>query len=83
MGQGGGILRGVVSSRYLPVQRIGFLAFIPMVINCTAGMEHKSQKIKVVVTAAERYLGVQDFKSEKLQGVLTGGVPSFQAVGLR
>jgi hypothetical protein len=30
----------------------GFLAFIAMVINCTTGMEHKSQKIEVVVAAA-------------------------------
>ena len=29
--------------------KIGFLAFIAMVINCTAGMERKSQKIEVVV----------------------------------
>ena len=31
-----------------------------MVINCTAGMEHKPQKIEVVVTAVEKYLGVPD-----------------------
>ena len=54
-----------------------------MVINCTAGMECKSQKIEEVVTAAERYLGVRDLMSEELQGVLSGGVPSFQVVGLR
>ena len=57
------------SSRDIPVQRerpksdisfskIGYLAFIAMVINCTAGMEWKSQKIEVVVAPAERYLGV-------------------------
>ena len=56
------------SSRDIPVQRdwpksdisfskIGFLAFIAMVINCTAEMERKSQKIDVVA-AAERYLGM-------------------------
>ena len=38
--------------------------FIAVVINCTAGMERKSQKIGVVVAAAERYLGVRDLKSE-------------------
>ena len=52
--------RSGVSSRFILVQRdrltgdicfskIGFLAFIEMVINCTAGMKHKSQKIEVVV----------------------------------
>ena len=63
--------------------KIGFLAFIAMVINCTAGIERKSQKIEVVVAAAERYMGVQDLTSEELQGVLSGGVTSFQAVGLK
>ena len=54
-----------------------------MVINSTAGMERKSQKIEVVVKAVEEYLGVRDLTSEQLQGVLSGGVLSFQAVGLR
>ena len=55
-----------VWGRYVPVQRdrptsdicfskIGFLAFIAMVINCTAGIECRSQNMEVVV-AAERYL---------------------------
>ena len=48
---------------------ISFLAFILMVINCTAGMECKLQKIEVVVAAVKRYLGVRDLKSEELQGV--------------
>jgi hypothetical protein len=35
-----------------------------MFINCTAEMERKSQKIDVVVAAAEKYLGVQYFTAE-------------------
>jgi hypothetical protein len=35
-----------------------FLAFIAMVINCTAEIESKSQKIDVVVATAEKYLGI-------------------------
>jgi hypothetical protein len=42
-----------------------------------------TQIIEVVVVAAERCLGVRDLTSEELQGVLSGGVPSFQAVGLK
>ena len=83
-----------MSSRSVPVQRdrptsdicfskIGSLSFIAMVINCSAGMERKSQKNLVVVAATEKYLGVRDLTSEELQGVLSGGVPSFQVVGLR
>ena len=72
--------RSDVSSRSVPVQRdkptsdicfskIAFLAIYAMVINCTARMEHKSQKIEVVVAAAEGYFGVRDLTSEELQGV--------------
>ena len=50
--------------------KIGFLVFIAMVINCTAGIECKSQKIEVVVAAAEKYLGVRDLTS----GCVTGCV---------
>ena len=31
--------------------KVGFLAFIAMVINCTAEMERKSQKVDVVAAA--------------------------------
>jgi hypothetical protein len=58
-----------VSSRSVPAQRerpmsdlcfsnVVFLAFIAMVINCTASMERKSQKIYAVVAAAEKYKGM-------------------------
>ena len=67
MGQGGRILCYVI----LCFSKISFLAFIAMVIKCTAGMERKSQRIEVVVAAAEvQYLGVQDFTSEELQSML-------------
>jgi hypothetical protein len=42
-------------------------------------MERQSQKIEVVVAAAEKYLGVRDLTSEELQGLLSGCVLSFQA----
>lgn len=37
--------------------KVGFLECIAMVVNCTAEMDRKSQKIEVVVAAAEYYLG--------------------------
>ena len=82
-----------VSSRSVPVQKdrvmselcfskVGFLAFIAMVINCTAEMESKLQKIYVVVEVTGRYLGIRDLTPEELQRGLSGGVPSSQAVGV-
>ena len=62
-----------VSSRFVPAQRdratselCFILAFIAMVINCTAQIERKSQQIDLVVAAAEMYLGVRDLTSEEL-----------------
>jgi hypothetical protein len=49
-----------------------------MVINFTADMECKSQKIGVMVAAADKYLDLRDFT----QGVLKGIVLFFQAFGL-
>jgi hypothetical protein len=51
------------------------LAFLAIVINCTAEMERKSQKIDVVMAAAEKYLSIRDLTSEEIQGLLSGGVP--------
>ena len=47
--------------------KIGLLPFIAMVINCTAQMERKSQKIELVA-AADMFLGIRDFSAEELQG---------------
>ena len=81
--------RSGVSSRSVPVQRdrpttdIYLFVFLAMVIISTARMERKSRKIEFVVAGPERYLGVQDLTSEEVQGVLSGGVPFFQVLGLR
>jgi hypothetical protein len=59
---------------------IGIMCFskvgaLSMVVNCTTGREHKSQRIDVVVAAAEKYLGVGDFTAEEFQGVLNVSRP--------
>jgi hypothetical protein len=47
--------------------KVGFLAFIAMVISCTAEMDGKSQKIEVVVAEVEKYLGLRGFTAEQMQ----------------
>ena len=64
----------------LCISKVGILAFIAMVINCTAQMERRSQKIDLV--AAETFLGVRDFSAEDLQGVLREEIPSSRADSL-
>ena len=58
--------------------KFGFLEFIAMVINFIAQMERKSQKIELVVTSKDTFLGIRDFSAEKQQGVLREGVTASQ-----
>ena len=50
--------------------KVGFLGFIAMVINCITQMEWKSQKIDLLIAAAEKFWDVTDFSAKELQGVL-------------
>ena len=43
------------------------MVFIEMIINCTAGTEHKSQKMEFVVAAAEVF-GVARFDIRRVTG---------------
>ena len=58
------------------------MAFKTMVVNCTAGMECKSQMIDDVVAATEKYLGVGNFTAKALM-FLNYSVPSSQTAGLK
>jgi hypothetical protein len=62
-------LRPIESDRnYMCFSKVDFFgAFMAMVVNCTAGMECKLQRIDVLVAAAEKHLGVQDFTAEESQ----------------
>jgi hypothetical protein len=51
---------GISQKSDIKFSKTGRLAFIAVVINCTAGMEWKSQKIEIVVVAAWWYFGVRD-----------------------
>ena len=62
--------------------KLGFLAFIAMVVNCTVEMDQKSQKIEVGLAAAEKSLGLCRFTAEELQGMLSGSDMSSPTVGL-
>lgn len=47
------------------------MAFLAHVINCPAQMNKKSKELAIIVSAAERLLGLQDFTAETLQGILS------------
>ena len=52
-----------------------------MVINCAVDIQSKSERIKMVLEAARRYLDVLDVTGEDLDNILREGVVSSQALG--
>ena len=57
------------------LDRKGFLAFIAMVINCAVELKGKSERIKMILEAARRFLRVDDVSGEDLDNVLREGLP--------
>ena len=51
----------------------GFLAFIAMVLNCAMEIPRKSERIKMVLDAAKRFLNVGEISGEELDDMLRGG----------
>lgn len=43
--------------------KVDFVAFIATVINCTAQMSMKSNNLDIIISAAEKFLGLQDCRS--------------------
>ena len=50
-----------------------FLAFIAMVINCAIEIKGKSERIKMVLEAARRFLNIEDITGEDLDVTLREG----------
>ena len=63
------------------MDRKRFLAFIAMVINCAVEIEGKSERIKMVLDAARRFLDVVDVSGEDLDNTLREGFTSTQTSG--
>ena len=52
------------------MEKTRFLAFISMVINCAVEIQRKSERIKMVLAAAKRFLNVLDVTGEDLDSLL-------------
>ena len=58
-----------------------FLAFIAMVINCAIEIKGKSERIKMVLNAARKFLGIEDITGEDLDSTLREGCVTTQTTG--
>lgn len=57
----------------LIVNKTDFVLFMVDVINCSAQAERKTEKIKIIVKAAERFLGVRGLGLENIEDRLGTG----------
>ena len=68
------VANGIPQSSYLDtfsVKKVDFVAFIASVINRTAQMSKKPEQLDIIIAAAKKFLGLQDFPAEALQGLLS------------
>lgn len=56
-----------------------FLLFIVDIINCSAQTDRKTEKSKIIVKSAEKYLGMKELHWEEVEKILNGGPPNSQA----
>ena len=61
------------ATEVISVDKKCFLAFIAMVINCAVEITGKSERIKMILDAARRFLKVDDVSGEDLDNVLREG----------
>jgi len=62
---------GKIMEDGLVVSKKNFVLFIAEVINCTAQTDKRTEKIQIIVKAAERFLGVKELTWEKVRDGLT------------
>ena len=55
----------------LILNKVDFVEFIAHVINNTSQTNKKSKELAIPVSAAERFLGLQDFTPKTFQGILS------------
>lgn len=65
----------------LIVKKTDFVLFMVEVINCSAQTERKTEKIKIIVKAAERFLGVRGLGLENIENMLGTGSSQSQSWG--
>ena len=58
-----------------------FLAFIAMVINCAFQMQGRSERIKMVLDAANRFLDIDNISGEDIDCTLREGFAPTQTLG--
>lgn len=60
----------LVDGNMLVVNKINSVAFIAEVINCSAQTAKRTEKLKIIISAASRHLGITEISVEQIQTLL-------------
>lgn len=63
----------------LVVDKIKFVTFVAEVINCSAQTTSRTERIKIIIRAAEKYLDIRETTVESVKEALVGGPQGSQA----
>lgn len=59
-----------IQEETLIVSKVGFVLFIAEIINCSAQTTSRTERIKIIVKTAEKYLDVKWLQWENIRGTL-------------
>lgn len=67
-----------VSKESLIIDKVKFVTFMAEVVNCSAQTKSRTERIKIIIRAAEKYLDVREITVEKIQDTLVGDLQGTQ-----
>lgn len=59
---------------YIAVDKVKFVAFLAEIINCSAQTSSKTERIKIIIKAAQKYIGMGEITIESINDILLAGV---------
>jgi len=60
----------VEDGNILVINKINFVAFIAEVINCSTQTDKRTEKLKIIISAAARHLDITEVSVEQIQTIL-------------
>lgn len=71
--------REIINEKLVVVDKIAFVSFLAEVVNCSVQPESRTERIKIIITAAEKYLDVEGVTVEQINDKLKMQMASSQA----
>lgn len=73
------LLQNKSNDGFLKVGKVEFMTFLAEVINCAAQTESRTERIKIIIKAAEKHLQIEGITLEQVNEKLKGQIVDTQA----